>query len=148
MQLWGLVLGGSHGVTRQGFLGWSKKGPAIECMYVCEVKSLDLCVTWKRDKTGILYLLLGSWDHQEGIVIKKDSLHKKTPGLIGFQEEFAFLVCIRELCEEKKYSLKSIKGKNNSYMEKLNHKGARRRGKCTEKYHHVCLVLILFSGLL
>lgn len=45
----------------------------------------------------------------------------------------------------KKDPLRAIKGKNNSYLGKTNHKGSRMRGEyMAEKYHHICLVLILY----
>lgn len=63
----------------------------------------------------------------------------------GFHKEVAFLVGVKELHEGKKDPLRAIKGKNNSYLGKTNHKGSRVRGEyMAEKYHHICLVLVLY----
>lgn len=63
----------------------------------------------------------------------------------GFHKEVAFLVGVKELHEGKKDPLRAIKGKNNSYLGKTNHNGSRVRGEyMAEKYHHICLVLVLY----
>lgn len=63
----------------------------------------------------------------------------------GFHKEVAFLVGVKELHEGKKDPLRAIKGKNNSYLGKTNQKGSRVRGEyMAEKYHHICLVLVLY----
>lgn len=37
-----------------------QKEQAVKCMYMCGIKSLNLHETCRKDKAGILHLLLGS----------------------------------------------------------------------------------------
>ena len=123
MQLWGFVPGGSSSFPwrqQARVVRTEQKDPAVKCMYMCGIKSLNFHETWRRDKTGILHLLLGSRDHQAGTVtVCARRRHWKR---CAFMKNLLFF----------KNPLRTIKCKDKSYPVKLNHKRTGRRGECIQ----------------
>lgn len=117
MHLWGFVPNGSlYFPWRQQarVVRTEQKDLAVKCLYMCGIKSLNLHETWRRNKTGILHLLLGSWDHQAG-----------TMTVCARRQLWKWCAFVKNLLFFKN-PLRTVKCKDKSYLGKLNLKGTGR----------------------